>query len=246
MSLVSQGRRLSVPPLVHLEGQRGRTLGGGGVEVGVPYPVLIPTSSLDGSAPYSKLFPFLHQGEGSSWGGSVVDRQGGNQAGSPLSRLLQPPVCCAEGNGFVEVCNRSFAPQLLCPAYTVQDGDQPVGPPCSAEGRLGVLHRPQGRLLTGSGPSRQLSLSRFFENGQVFQFKALCFDLSTAPQSFTRVMAPVSVILHGMGIQILRYLDDWLVLDSSRVKALWARDKVLSLCRQLGIVVNNAKSHLIP
>ena len=87
---------------------------------------------------------------------------------------------------------------------------------------------------------------RFVENGQVLQFRALCFGLSTAPQVFTRVMAPVLVILHGMGVRILRYLDDWLVLALSRVEALWARDKVLSLCHHLGIVVNYAKSHLVP
>ena len=67
-----------------------------------------------------------------------------------------------------------------------------------------------------------------------------------APQVFTRVMAPVSVILHDMGIRILRYLDNWLGLALSRVEALWARNKVLDLCHQLGIVVNHTKSHLIP
>ena len=33
---------------------------------------------------------------------------------------------------------------------------------------------------------------------------------------FTRVMAPVSAILHSMGIRMRRYLDDWLVQSSSR------------------------------
>ena len=40
---------------------------------------------------------------------------------------------------------------------------------------------------------------RFVSNGHVYQFKALCFVLSTAPQVFSRVMAPVSAILHSMG-----------------------------------------------
>ena len=87
---------------------------------------------------------------------------------------------------------------------------------------------------------------RFFVDGPVFQFKALCFSLSTAPQVFTRVMSPVSVILHDMGVQILQCLEDWLILASSRVEVLWAKDKVLDFCHQLGIVVNHAKSHLIP
>ena len=87
---------------------------------------------------------------------------------------------------------------------------------------------------------------RFVAEGQVCHFKALCFGLSTAPQVFTRAMAPVSVILHDLGVQILRYLDNWLVLASSRMEALWARDVVLNLCQQFGIMVNLAKSHLNP
>ena len=59
-------------------------------------------------------------------------------------------------------------------------------------------------------------LLRFVFRGKVYQFKALCFGLSTAPQVFTRVMAPVSAILHSMGIRMRRYLDDWLVQSSSR------------------------------
>ena len=86
----------------------------------------------------------------------------------------------------------------------------------------------------------------FVVDGQVYQSKSLCFGLSTVPQVFTRVMAPVLIILHDMGVRIPRYMDDWLVFASSRVEALWTRDKVLDLCRQLGIVVNHAKSPLIP
>ena len=49
---------------------------------------------------------------------------------------------------------------------------------------------------------------RFVTSSGTFQFKVLCFGLTTAPQVFTRVMAPVSAILHRMGIRLLRYLDD--------------------------------------
>ena len=51
----------------------------------------------------------------------------------------------------------------------------------------------------------------FVARGQVYQFTALCFGLSTAPQVFSRVMAPASAILHSWGICMRRYLDDWLV-----------------------------------
>ena len=57
---------------------------------------------------------------------------------------------------------------------------------------------------------------RFMFRDTVYQFKALCFGLSTAPQVFTRVMATVSAILHSMGIRMRRYLDNWLVQSASR------------------------------
>ena len=86
----------------------------------------------------------------------------------------------------------------------------------------------------------------FVALGKVYQFKVLCFGLSTAPQVFTRVMAPVSAFLHQAGIRLRRYLDDWLIQASSREQVLLALESVLQLCRQLGIVVNWEKSHLVP
>ena len=87
---------------------------------------------------------------------------------------------------------------------------------------------------------------RFVAQGQVYQFSALCFDLSTAPQVFSRVMAPVSAILYSWGIHTRRYLGDWLVQSSSRDSLLHDLQVVLDLCQELGIVVNPSKSHLVP
>ena len=87
---------------------------------------------------------------------------------------------------------------------------------------------------------------RFMFRDTVYQFKALCFGLSTAPQVFTRVMAPVSAILHSLGIRMRRYLDDWLVQSTSRESLLGDLQTVLQLCHELGIVVNPQKSNLVP
>ena len=87
---------------------------------------------------------------------------------------------------------------------------------------------------------------RFCVGESVYQFHALCFGLSTAPQVFTRVMAPVSTIMHRHGFQILRYLDDWLVLTSTFQESVRARDFLLWVCQRLGIRVNLPKSSLTP
>ena len=87
---------------------------------------------------------------------------------------------------------------------------------------------------------------RFCVGELVYQFRSLCFGLSMAPQIFTRVMVPVSMIMHRHGFRILRYLDDWLVLASTVQEIVRARDFLLWLCQHLGIRVNLPKSSLVP
>ena len=87
---------------------------------------------------------------------------------------------------------------------------------------------------------------RFVVGGRSFQFRVLCFGLTTASQVFTRIMAPVSAILHKYGVRMLRYLDDWLILASSEIACLQSRDRLLTICTELGIQVNLTKSSLVP
>ena len=87
---------------------------------------------------------------------------------------------------------------------------------------------------------------RFVIKGRAYQFRVLCFGLTTAPQVFTRIMAPVSAILHKYGVRMLRYLDDWLILASSELACLQSRDRLLTVCTELGIQVNLSKSSLVP
>ena len=87
---------------------------------------------------------------------------------------------------------------------------------------------------------------RFVVEGRTYQFRILCFGLTTAPQVFTRIMAPVSAILHKYGVRMRRYLDDWLILASSELTCLQSRDRLLTICTELGIQVNLTKSSLVP
>ena len=87
---------------------------------------------------------------------------------------------------------------------------------------------------------------RFVIEGRTYQFRVLCFGLTTTPQVFTRIMAPVSAILHKYGVRMLRYLDDWLILASSELACLQSRDRLLTVCTELDIQVNLTKSSLVP
>ena len=81
---------------------------------------------------------------------------------------------------------------------------------------------------------------RFCRKGCVYQFRFLCFGLSTEPQAFTRGFT----LILGW-VCLLCYLDDWLVIAK-----LWSllqhRNLVLQLYRDLGIVINWEKSDLHP
>ena len=73
-----------------------------------------------------------------------------------------------------------------------------------------------------------------------------CFSLSTALPVITWVMAPVSAILHSLGICMRRYLDTWLVQSSSQESLLEVLLPVLRLCLVFGIVIPPRYSNLIP
>ena len=142
--------------------------------------------------------------------------------------------------------HRPLPSHSLCGRVSLPDGDHSVCAPGGASGGLDGLHRSDGSVPSSAGSSSSRHFLRFLYSDTVYHFQALCFGLSTAPHVFTRVLAPVSAILHSMGIRMRRYLNDWLVQSSSRESLLEDLQTVLQLCHELGVVVNPPQSNLVP
>ncbi len=87
---------------------------------------------------------------------------------------------------------------------------------------------------------------RFAFEGVAYQYTVLPFGLSLAPRTFTKCMDVALSPLRQMGIRILNYLDDWLILAQSEVELLSHRTLILSHLERLGLRVNFAKSALSP
>ena len=87
---------------------------------------------------------------------------------------------------------------------------------------------------------------RFHLQGWSYQFKALPFGLSTAPMEFTVVAKEVKLMALQKGIRILQYLDDWLVRASTHDTCLQHTQTLVTLCQELGWLVNREKSELVP
>ncbi len=87
---------------------------------------------------------------------------------------------------------------------------------------------------------------RFAFEGVAYQNKVLPFGLSLAPRTFTRCMDAALSPLRQMGIRILNYLDDWLILAQSQVVLTSHKTLLFSHLDCPGLRVNFAKSILSP
>ena len=198
---------------------------GGGVVIGVSDPLLFPSPSLSGSDPLLQLFPVLHQGECSSRGASFSYRQRGSQTCSLLPWVLQSPVCSMEDVGFVASGDRPLPPEWVYAPDSVQTGDHPIDSNRRDDWMVSIdVKDAYLQVCVHPGSRRYL---RFMAFRRAYHFKALCFGLSTAPQVFTRVMAPVFFSQSRCPNSPLfgRLADSHLV----PIKGLWART-LFSIC----------------
>ena len=79
-----------------------------------------------------------------------------------------------------------------------------------------------------------------------FMYLVLPFGLSTAPWVFTEVAKQVKIWSAGRLRSLFQYLDDWLSLFRRRSMAVLQTQQLVRLCCHLGLLVNHAKSELVP
>ena len=94
--------------------------------------------------------------------------------------------------------------------------------------------------------TRSRKLVRFRWKGKLYEFLCLAFGLGPAPRIFTKLMKVPISILRRLGIRLVIYLDDLLIIASSREQLCEARDTVMFLFFHLGLTINLKKSVLTP
>ena len=87
---------------------------------------------------------------------------------------------------------------------------------------------------------------RFVWKGQTFQFIALPFGLASAPYIFTKVVKEFMSLQRAQGHRVRDYLDDWLVLASSKEQALLSTNHLLMNSTLFGFQIKPEKCDLIP
>lgn len=87
---------------------------------------------------------------------------------------------------------------------------------------------------------------RFVFRGKVYQFKVLPFGLSSAPRVFTKLTRYIVIHCRSLGLRLILYLDDSLLLARPKSLAYQHRDLLMALLDDLGFVINFAKSEIEP
>ena len=85
-------------------------------------------------------------------------------------------------------------------------------------------------------------LLQFQWGSKTYQFQCLPFGLTSAPRVFSKIMKPVVGALRHMGIRLVIYLDDILVLHQSMEELAQLTPLICQLFEALGLVVNRKKS----
>ena len=87
---------------------------------------------------------------------------------------------------------------------------------------------------------------RFVYQSRVYEFQCLPFGLSSAPRAFTKTLKPVLAVLCSLGIRIVIYIDDMLLLhqQSKVLQRMFAQ--VVAFLEKLGFLVKSEKRSVAP
>ena len=87
---------------------------------------------------------------------------------------------------------------------------------------------------------------RFLWRGRLYQFTCLPFGLRSSPRIFTKVLKPLLVYLRALGVRLLVYLDNILIMTATPELCLEHTQLTWQLLTDLGFLGNLKKSVLTP
>ena len=79
---------------------------------------------------------------------------------------------------------------------------------------------------------------RFQWEEQAWKFQILPFSLSSAPYLFTKLLKPAVATLHSLGMRLVLYLDDMLILAQAKEVTRECLATTLELLLSLGFIIN--------
>ena len=190
---------------------------------------------------------------------------------SELHLLIQEEMKALLGKGAIQVCNPIPRESFYSTLFLVPKKGGQMRPVINLK-RLNEWITPQHFKMEGMSTLRELLKTndwmakidlkdayftiqmhpthqpflRFMVNQQHYQFTCFLFSLSCAPWVFTKVMKPISIFLRSMGVHMIVYIDDILVMGESPEQVKSHLEALTYLLTGLGFVINIPKSITTP
>ena len=136
--------------------------------------------------------------------------------------------------------------QSVCHLGTLQDGKHSSSRASVPGGGLDGKSRSQGCIfLVPIHRDHQQWLS-FHWQDQDYQFCCLLFSLCSAPLVFTKITHPIVAWLRQLGVRLIAYINDFLLLAPSKEEAHIQTQLMTTVLQALGFLINNKKYILVP
>ena len=87
---------------------------------------------------------------------------------------------------------------------------------------------------------------KFFWRNKIMEFTSLPFGIAIAPRVFTKIMKVPIAILRRLGIRLVIYLDDIMIMNQSLSGIQSDLSTAVYLLENLGFLINQKKSVLVP
>ena len=183
-------------------------------------------------------------------GGTVsADKQKCSRTGrkSKLTGFLQPAIFGTQTQQPVETGPGPEHLEHLFKHRVVQDGDPRDNKNLPTGRGVGHIHRFQRRILPHTNSQSVQEVHEFSSPGSVLPVQSpTLFFYPQLPWSSQWWPKRSNSWHFQKGIRIHQYLDDWLVRASTHNICLQHTQTLVTLCQELGWLVNKEKSELVP
>ena len=177
-------------------------------------------------------------------GGTRTAGQTGHKGISTLPKHFYfPTFPGGKERGWAKTSGQSEGSKQFCALRALQDGRPPHSPGPDSDRGLYDQARFERCISPDPNPSESL---QFQWMEKTYQFLCLPFGLTSAPRVFTKVLKPLIETLRQIGIRLVVYLDDILILHQGREELESLARLICNLFEALGLVINTKKSFIIP
>ena len=85
----------------------------------------------------------------------------------------------------------------------------------------------------------------FVLQGKTYEFNCLPFSLSSAPWVFTNTLKPVAALLWELGVRMIVYIDDILIMAESMEQTKEEVTALIYLLECLGFIIHKDKNSVL-